>query len=257
VNGDVGGGDRFPERPKIFALNPWVHRRARSVSVVGRRADNRDGKNAGRQQRRGLEMATKKKDCVNKKGTCNVCAQIADGTVAERLRALYRQASPADIVDGRRWYVDANSTAGEMARDFAIAPDVVAGVVAALSPRCRWSLNVAGARQLLAGEKVTGGILPANVLVAARILAGARPLDVLNGPKTRAFCVNVGAPDIFGPVTVDVWAFGSASGGDKSAIWLRHYQAVAREFVRVAIEFGEVPHEFQAILWSVERGGVA
>lgn len=196
------------------------------------------------------------KDCKNKKGDCAVCAQISDGTVADRLRALYHGADADALVAGRVWYRDANDLARAFADEFGQSADTVAGVIAALSPRCRWTRNVLAAQQMLAGKPVTG-MLSASVRAAARILAGARPLDVLGGPKTRAFYINVGAPDVAGPVTVDVHAFAAAAGGAASASWLRHYAAVANEYTRVAVECGEVPHEFQAIIWVIWRGGAA
>ena len=82
---------------------------------------------------------------------------------------------------GASWYADA----GELCAALPGGARVGAGVVAALSPRVPWSVNVAAARDLLEGREVRG-VLGANVEKARRIAAGEPPEAVLGGPKVRS-----------------------------------------------------------------------
>lgn len=175
---------------------------------------------------------------------------------------VYRRATAADIVDGRAWYAVAHELATELAPH-----DVrqAAGVIAALSPRLRWTGNVRAARNAYATGHASG-VLKANARKADAILAGADPADVLGGHKVRAFyacivsagtdpdavCVDMHAHDIaVGRVTDDA-SRGTLSTISGYAAIADAYRSAARIITR---ETGETitPAVLQAITWTTWR----
>ncbi len=182
-------------------------------------------------------------------------------TSAARVRRIckaFRAATAADLAAGLGWYAEA--------RRVAVAidprnPERAAGVIAALSPRCQWSTNVAWSRAVV-GAADAGAPVPAvhtetMRAQAYRIAAGEAPLSVLNGPKVRAFYANiVGDTDA---VTVDVWAARVATGltgkdAERAISTPARYAAIANDYRRAAEILGVTPREVQAATWVAARG---
>lgn len=84
---------------------------------------------------------------------------------------------------GAGWYGLARAWVYVMAHLYGRPESVVAGVVAALSPRQSWYANRQRARAALE-TGVAVGLFSGQ---AERILGGEPPLEVLQGPKVRAF----------------------------------------------------------------------
>jgi hypothetical protein len=133
---------------------------------------------------------------------------------AARIVASYRDSTPAERRLGRQWYPNALDAARAIDPD---APERAAGVIAALSPRERWSVNVRNAAQLIGWIDSDAGLEERPRLTfetqqrkAERIGYYEDALDVLRGPKERAFYkAIVGDPDA---VVVDTWAYRIAEG---------------------------------------------
>lgn len=200
-----------------------------------------------------------------------------------RVTRAYRASTPIERAAGLGWYGTAWSAAWTIAeaatgrarwarmsdaarREAAVT---VAGVLAALSPRCQWSTNVAWAAALV-GAAWSGGEVPrvhtkTMRRQAWRIALGEHPLAVLRGPKVRAFWANItGDVDA---VTVDVWAVRAARGAvpsvgargrlvwdDDGAVSAREYAAYADVYRRAARRLGVTPRECQAAVWVHIRG---
>lgn len=157
-----------------------------------------------------------------------------------------------------------------------IGPARGAALIAALSPRTSWRLNLeaASAAARAARRLRADGIfcddddaLEAAVWhateshglsdprrKAARILAGGRPDAILGGSKVRAFWRNLSGDER--AVTVDVWAARAALGH-----WLpspsfspRTYERIARAYQAAADRIGIPPRELQATIWIDIRG---
>src|SRR4051794_34841486 len=118
-----------------------------------------------------------------------------DETAVRRIVRTYRKAGEVELEQGATWYAAAAADALEIAADGGIPFRSVAGVIAALSPRTSWELNVRWARELArayaAGETCPRIGTTANRRKAWEIAAGADPLEVLSGPKVRAFFGNI------------------------------------------------------------------
>lgn len=171
---------------------------------------------------------------------------------AELLTEHYRAAGETTAqLEGGAWYRESRRQARRIARAAGVTMAQAAGVLAAISPRMRWSANVDLAERICAGEQVVG-VFGANLAKAHRIMAGERPLDVLGGDKVRAFYRAImGDGDA---VVIDVWML-RAVEWTKKTLTPREYERVADSLREAAEAAGVDPADFQAIIWCQVRGG--
>lgn len=170
--------------------------------------------------------------------------------------ATVRAASPEAVEAGAAWYGDARAACREMADRHGVTTATAAGVVAALSPRNRWAVNLTQADRVLAAA-AAGGHLPAVSTQANRVKAwaiahGARPLSVLSGPKVRAFYRNLTGD--LDAVTVDVWAARVVGATAQDLNRVGGYDAVAEDYRAAAAILDLPPAVTQAIAWVAVRG---
>lgn len=177
---------------------------------------------------------------------------------AGRVMHVYRAATDDQVAAGLSWYSAAHDVAAEL------DPGNVrraAGVLAALSPRVSWKRNQMLAR--LAYETGSAsGTLGRSCQAADAILAGEDPLQVLNGPKVRAFFTLIADPDDADAVCVDRHAVDVAVGlrldeVDRSA-WYQLargglYERFAGCYRRAAERLGVLPGQVQAVTWVTWR----
>jgi hypothetical protein len=179
-----------------------------------------------------------------------------DPESVERLVACFRSATAQDRADGATWYAAARAEAEHAAATFGCSVPAAAGVIAALSPLREWGANVADAwaciREHAAGRPIPWCHYADNLKKVARILAGEPPLDVLGGPKVRAFYAAImGSPNA---VTIDRWAqvaaLGYRPGPTPSPA---QYAALAATYTEAAARVGIAPAIFQATVWVFVR----
>lgn len=171
-------------------------------------------------------------------------------TLARRLVAWWRAADKAARTAGVQWYREARRIARRLARTHGTTVATAAGVIAALSPRLTWSYNVIAADAMLAKVPKVPGVFEASKAKAHRIIAGERPLDVLRGPKVRAFYrALMGDRDA---AVVDVWT--ARAAGVQDAPNEREYAQVAQALRMGADEVGVSTSELQAAVWVAIRG---
>lgn len=170
----------------------------------------------------------------------------------ESLRHLRAYATPAQVRDGRQWYKLALMEATDMAMRYDVPVRTAAGVIAALSPRKTWAQNVRLAHELLSGGETR--TLSAHRLIANRIIGAEHllaPDEVMRGPKTRAFYRAImGDVDA---VVLDVWML-RALGVSSAKLTPKQYEMLAEVVRAEAIRVGEMPAEYQAIVWCAIRG---
>jgi len=149
------------------------------------------------------------------------------------------------------WYSDAYEACRAIADRTAIPTDTVIGIVAALSPRMRWSENLRQAELVCTTGDATHG-LPDARMKARAILAGAPPLTILRGKKVRAFyraiCGDKNA------VVIDTWILRSFRFHTNKPT-PRQYDRLAARIRRRAKRLGVTPRELQAAIWVQIRGG--
>jgi hypothetical protein len=157
---------------------------------------------------------------------------------------------------GRRWYdsAEAEARAIAVALPERFGPVTAAGILAALSPRAQWSVNVRWAWAVARGRErayppAVG--LPDARAKAWRIAHGERPSQVLGGPKVRAFWRAI-AGDRDAAV-IDIWML-RAMGIDQPSVKPAQYERCA-EALREAARRVRVPtRDFQATVWMQVRG---
>jgi hypothetical protein len=180
------------------------------------------------------------------------------GAMTRRIVSLYGEATAEDQAHGLAWYGRAMDAAETIAEGSSLTPNAVAGIIAALSPRCRWATNVAWAADVVAAFD-RGDTDPPKVhttamrRVAWAIANGEHPEVALKGPKTRRFWANIiGDEDV---VTVDVWAVRAATGERSPKVPAgRWYDQVERAYVNAGRILGIAPRTVQAAVWVHVRG---
>ena len=184
--------------------------------------------------------------------------------MVRRILATYRRATPAELAGGRDWYATAQLAAGEI---YPERPDIAAGVIAALSPRAQWTVNLRWARAMVHAAR-TGQDCPAvhtttMRAIAWRIATGERSYsEALKGPKTSRFAAAID-PTVadLSRCTVDTWAARTAEGANSPshnangavAPTGRRYLAIERAYQRAATIAGIEPAILQAVCWLVEQ----
>ncbi|HSE45860.1 MAG TPA: hypothetical protein VLA89_11105, partial [Gemmatimonadales bacterium] len=130
-----------------------------------------------------------------------------------------------------------------------MGPVTAAALLAVLSPRAHWSVNVRWARRV-ARQPMARVSTPANRRKAWRIRLGERPAAVLGGLKVRAFWRAIaGDPEA---AVIDVWM--TRAMGLPYPLSDRQYSEAADAITRAAEIVGETTRDFQAIVWMQVRG---
>lgn len=171
---------------------------------------------------------------------------------------VYRAADAAQLAEGLRWYHNAHAVAQTLDPD---RPGRAAGVIAALSPRLSWPRNLELAGRAYADGRASG-TLGMSCRAADAVLSGADPLDVLRGPKVRAFYSLILDPGDPLTVCIDRHAVDVATGqrltdAARSAVWPLErrglYEVFARCYRRAAGVLGVSPWQVQAVTWLTWR----
>jgi hypothetical protein len=176
-----------------------------------------------------------------------------------RIYRLYDLATREQRNAGRVWYDTARDTCDELANEYDVRFDIVAGVIAALSPENRWEKNVDDTRALFAciargdsPDEYTFGAYRANVGKAWLIIKESRVFPHLNGPKVVAFYLNICGD--YGVFTADSHIKNAYLGRRGSKAELKRMslsRKISRDYRRAAQVKGERVCDFQAIVWLV------
>lgn len=166
-----------------------------------------------------------------------------------KLLKLYRAATAQQWADGYSWYKQARELCDTMAMEYNTTRSLVAGVIAALSPRQHWKRNVSLARSVLGGI-MPRGCFKANLDKAWRIRCGEAPSHVLKGDKVRAFYEAILG---FDRPVVDTWVMRAVGMPDKKCT-PKLYARVSGALEKCASEVCIPVAAFQAIIWCVLRG---
>jgi len=173
-------------------------------------------------------------------------------TTTEHLyRSLVMQATLAQVEQAAVWYHEAQEVAEDVAENLSASLEVGASIVAAFSPRERWSSNVAKALAFSMGKPVAG--LQNNLRMAERSLELG--FDALNGQKTNAFARAIaGDPNA---IVIDVWMIRAAGMDASKGVNKTQYNELSEAVRVVANEFGITPRTAQALIWIIVRGNHA
>lgn len=161
---------------------------------------------------------------------------------------LIMRASLQQVEQASKWYHEASDVAREVASNMCIDIERASCIIAAFSPRERWSVNVRKALQYSTGITPSG--LSNNVAMAdASLVQG---FDALKGLKTNAFARAIAGDE--SAVVIDVWMMRAASMTTDSPNKTQ-YHFVADAVRDAAALFGLTPRTAQALIWIIVRGG--
>ena len=165
-------------------------------------------------------------------------------------RNLIHRSTLHEMEMAATWYRDAEEVAEDIAENLGTSLDIAASIIAAFSPRERWSTNVSKAIAFSLGHKPKG--LSNNLRMAEASLTLG--FDALKGLKTNAFARAI-AGDTHA-VVIDIWMC-RAANLDTDSPNVTQYRALAQAVHNVALEFDITPRTAQALIWIVQRGGAA
>jgi hypothetical protein len=184
--------------------------------------------------------------------------------MVRRITRMYRKATPAEYAAGVEWYRVAQDAAAQI---YPERPDIAAGVIAALSPRAQWAVNLRWARAVVHAAR-TGQECPAVHMRTMRAIAwdiatGERTYtEALKGPKTSRFAAAID-PTVadLSRVTCDAWAARTAEGKNSPshnangavAPTGQRYLRIERAYQRAAQILGQDPAIVQAVCWLREQ----
>lgn len=188
-------------------------------------------------------------------------ATLPNGIVVttENILRVFRAATPTDVVEGATWYQTTRDLCAALAHEYDYDISQAIGIFAALSPRTRWSQNVMLATRCMVNGGITAGTLGASMTAANRIVKGEPALDVLNGPKVRAFYGAILEPTSSEYVVIDAHAFSIAAGtsmtSKQQSVLKRAgvYDIMSGLYREAANILGITPSEVQAITWIAWR----
>ena len=168
-------------------------------------------------------------------------------TAVDNYRAAIMCATLGQVEAASIWYREAEEVAEDIAEAMNTSLEVGACIIAAFSPRERWSANVRKALQYSAG--ITPAGLSNNVAMADASLVHG--FDALKGLKTNAFARAIaGDTDA---VVIDIWMC-RAANLDTDSPNIGQYRALSEACKIVAAEFGITPRTAQALIWIIVRG---
>ena len=175
--------------------------------------------------------------------------------VSKNLDKYFNLATDEQITEGLAWYKEANTFCIETAKQFNVAPSLVASVVSALSPRNKWRNNLKDTLSVL--DAVSKGLGPTDIKVStfhtnkfkAFALANGQTEITNDSRKTYSFVRNVGYLDS-DRVTIDVWHLRACFDKTMGAVGKLAYDQLERLTISKAKKLGLKGYEYQAIVWG-------
>ena len=178
-----------------------------------------------------------------------MATSIPDNLVRTSLDNLFRSATREQYHQGIAWYSEARGVVDQMIDlDPTLSVEQAASIVAAFSPRCRWSTNKAKSLRFAACLEVRGLSAHRKAANDARRIGFA----AIKGMKTNAFARNI-AGDL-SAVTVDTWMMKAAGYDNSRAPTVRQYRQIANAIADIAKAANLAPAHVQAIVWIALRG---
>ena len=186
----------------------------------------------------------------------------------KHIQALLDLASVADQAEGMTWYERAYSAAVRLADQYEIHIDTAAGVIAALSPRNKWTRNLIDAENLIATYVAAGAEAAAEVKCctfgknkkkAIEILTWKAEFlqvcEILSGPKLVEFfrCI-IGEEDVcIDGHAYSIWYGDRVTLAKVPSIGVQLRRQIKKDYLAVAKKNNLTGAQVQAITWVAHR----
>jgi hypothetical protein len=184
-------------------------------------------------------------------------------TYTRRIRKQVGNLDPWNNDNGLTWYREAHEYARSLSHEFNLSLERVAGIIAVLSPACRWEMNCIDARDVLEKrEDATVTSYSANKRKALNILYAKYDWSIykfIKGNKVKAFFDNILHPDTSTSVTLDRHILRAVCKPkldkelNKIFASANSYQAIAERFRQEAKKLNIRPCQLQAAIWLQVR----
>lgn len=181
-----------------------------------------------------------------------------------RLLNLYRYARPDELEAGFYWYDAARTEVEALAASYDVRYDIVAAVVAVLSPNVNWETNIHDAAEVLATCRLGGELESIKVSTynrnrdkAVSIVLSGEVFPHLSGQKVTAFYYNL-CGDYSEPTldshTINAWA-GRRVETSRTELARRTttLRRVRADFIRASTLRHLAAARFQAIIWLTHK----
>jgi hypothetical protein len=186
------------------------------------------------------------------------------------IKAIYSLSTIQEKIDGANWYESAHKIALNLADNYGLTLQTAAGVIAALSPRNKWTRNVIDAENLIetfvrdpeSAVKIKVCTFNKNKEKALKILRNNQDFftdntrEILSGPKLNEFfnCI-LGVED---DVCIDGHAYCIFNGSrtslkDVPSIGVKLRKEIKSDFRKAAAKFNISAAQMQAITWVTWR----
>jgi hypothetical protein len=181
---------------------------------------------------------------------------------------FYSLATANELVEGMKWYNEANSYAKELASRFDFTIQKIAGIIAVFSPQAGWTENKRYAVSFLINPKNRLRSLVQEIK-AKKILKIKSEADIYNSLavsgaawKSKSFYLNILNPDIATDVTIDRHAIAiciqptenvQALNKQHGKLTEKQYNFFQTCYIKAASDLDILPHQLQAITWIVYR----
>ncbi len=177
-------------------------------------------------------------------------------TLRNNIIDWYTHATATQVLDGSDWYERALEWCTIAAIKYGYSVDVVAAVVAVISPNTKWHINLIMAESLLMGlrERYDGKAFSGygnNHQKARDIIRTGEVTPYVKGPKVIRFYQAILGYDTW-PV-IDSWAVRAATNDMSLNGPGACYDAIAKAYTDVADYIKMNVHDLQAIVWAVVR----
>lgn len=186
---------------------------------------------------------------------------------SENLNRYYVIAADYVKANGIGWYAQAHQDCKDLAEKYNITLEQSCAIVAALSPRVAWAVNVACAEKCIIAWM--RGLQPTDIHIEAFRANRAKAWAILDNPhhdpktyvgkpktapKVRAFYECLLNPLTTREVCIDSWMARAATNDmGRTAITPKEFQAIAHEVALLADSYGIPPLVMQAIIWESVR----
>lgn len=174
--------------------------------------------------------------------------------IESKLNNIYNKATNGQINQGKQWYKTAFNESVRLSREFNIPVFKVAGIIAALSPNNKWERNLIDARLFLERPSLDTKVCTflnqrRKALMILNATSSSQVRLILSGRKTVSFFDNITKWNVPHKVTVDLWMYRMSELKQS----YKNYELISKAVISLSAKHGLLPHEFQAIVWSVVR----
>lgn len=178
--------------------------------------------------------------------------------ISKNIDFYFNLATKKQIIDGKQWYIDANNICKDIAQKYDSDVLTAAQVIAALSPRNKWSQNIKDTYKIF--EAIKNNIEPEKIKVCTFHTNKFKAYNIVKNKititdkslKTYNFCKNIALLDK-DSLTVDIWhlraCFNKQIKINSSAVGRLAYEQIKQLTINKANKLGLTGYQLQAILW--------